>query len=136
MTIRVLLPGLLLCICLPASAQQQADDFLLTNVGIWDGSTAVVQINQHVLIIAGEIVAVDSEIPRVPSDTEIIDGSGHVAVGTIVPGRIANFLVLDANPQNDISVLAHANRHMQLLVKDGQIIENNFQLRSAVVSQK
>ena len=128
MKVHVSMACLLLFVWLPASAQEQANVVLLTNIGIWDGSSGTVRNDQHILIVAGEIVAAGSELPRAPSGAHVIDGSGHVAVGTIAPGRIANFVVLDADPQKDISVLAQANLHTQLLVKDGQVIEDHYEV--------
>ena len=87
---------------LPALAQDQADTVLLTNIGIWDGSSGEVHNDQHILIVDGEILEAGTEKPRTPPGAKVIDGSGHVAVGAIRPGRIANFVVFDANPQEDI----------------------------------
>jgi phosphate-selective porin OprO/OprP len=117
--------------CLSAYAQEQTNAVLLTNIGIWDGSSGEVRNGQHILIIAGEIVEAGSEKPRAPSGTQIMDGSGHVAVGAITPGRIANFVVFDASPLENISVFARADLHTQLLVKDGELLENHY----AVVRQ-
>jgi len=100
---------------------------LLTNIGIWDGSSGEVRNHQYILIVAGEIVEVVSEKPRAPSGAQVIDGSGHVTVGTISPGRIANLVVFDASPQEDISVLARSGAHTLLLVKDGRIVENYYE---------
>jgi phosphate-selective porin len=114
--------------CLSASAQDMVDTILLTNIGIWDTSSGEVRNDHHILIVAGEIVEVGPQKPRAPTGAEVIDGSGHVAVGTITPGRIANFVVLDANPQEDISILARADLHTRLLVKDGRVLENNYEV--------
>ncbi len=111
---------------LSALAQDQAD-VLLTNIGIWDGSSGEVRNQQHILIVAGEILEVGPEKPRASPGAQVMDGSGHVAVGTIRPGRIANFVVFDANPQEDISILARADLHTQLLVKDGQVLRNRYE---------
>lgn len=116
----------LLC-CLPALAEDAEHTVLLTNIGIWDGSSGEVRVDQHILIVDGEIVEVGPQKPRATSGAKIVDGSGHVAVGAITPGRVANFVVFDANPQEDISVLARADLHTQLLVKDGQILENHYE---------
>ena len=121
------LAGFCLFCCLPALAQGTADTLLLTNIGIWDGSSGEVRNDQYILIVAGEIVAVGSEKPSAPSDAQIMDGTGHVALGAIAPGRIANLVVFDANPQEDISILARADLHTQLLIKDGQVIENYYE---------
>ena len=119
-----------LCIWLfigsPAVAQEQGDTVLLTNIGVWDGSSREVRNDQHILIVFCEIVVVGPQQPTAPAGATILDGSGHVALGTIAPGLIANFVVLDANPQEDILVLARADQHTQLVVKDGKIIENHY----------
>ena len=109
-----------------AVAEEPRDTVLLTNIGVWDGSSGTVQTNQFILIVSGEIVVVGPEQPTVSVDATILDSSGHVALGNIAPGLTANFVVLDANPQEDISVLARANQHTQLVVKNGQVIENRL----------
>ena len=121
------LAGFWLFCCLPMLAQGTADTLLLTNIGIWDGSSGEVRNDQHILIIAGEIVAIGPEKPPAPSGAQVMDGTGHVALGTITPGQIANLVVFDANPQEDISILARADLHTQLLIKDGQVIENYYE---------
>ena len=95
--------------CLPAAGQDQANVVILTNIDIWDGSSSEIRKNQHILIVSGEVVTVGPQLPTLPADATILDFSGHVALGTIVPGLIANFVVLDADPQEDISVLARAD---------------------------
>jgi len=98
----------------------------LVDIGIWDGSSGEVRNKQHILIVDGEIITVGSEKPLTPSGAQVLDGYGHIALGTIVPGRIANFVVLDANPQEDISVLARADQHTRLVIRDGRVIENKY----------
>jgi len=106
---------------LSAFAQDSADSVLLTNVGVWNGSNDEVHGGQHILVIDGKIVEVGPELPQAPPGILIIDGTGHVAVGAIAPDRVANFVVFDANPQDDISILTGSGNHTQLLVKNGWI---------------
>jgi phosphate-selective porin len=113
--------------CLAVSAQGADDVVLLTNIGIWDGSSGEVRDGQNILVVAGEIIEISPKELHAPSGAQVMDGSGHVAIGTIRPGRIANFVVLDADPQEDISVLARADQHTRLVVKDGEVIENHYE---------
>lgn len=112
---------------LPAFAQDSADSVLLTNVGIWNGSNGEIHGGQHVLMIDGEIVEVGPDLPQAPPGVLTIDGAGHFAVGAIAPDRVANFVVFDANPEDDISILTGSGNHTQLLVKDGRIERNHYQ---------
>jgi hypothetical protein len=56
MNVRASIVGLWVFCCLPALAQDVADAILLTNVGIWDGSSGEIRKNRHILIVAGEII--------------------------------------------------------------------------------
>lgn len=48
---------------------------------------------------------------------------GKVGVlGTVAPGAIADFLVLNANPLEDIRVLDRPENHLLAVVKEGRVV--------------
>jgi len=42
-------------------------------------------------------------------------------VGVVAPGAHADLLIVDANPLEDIGVLADPDMHVQLIMKGGEI---------------
>ena len=47
-------------------------------------------------------------------------------VGVVTPGALADLLVIDGNPLDDIAVLTTPHRSLQLIMKDGQIFKNEL----------
>jgi imidazolonepropionase-like amidohydrolase len=48
-------------------------------------------------------------------------------LGILAPGAIADLLVVDGNPLDDINLLAHPERNLRLVMKEGHIVHrNNF----------
>jgi len=47
-------------------------------------------------------------------------------VGVVAPGALADLLVIDGNPLEDIRVLTTPERTLKLIMKDGQIYKNNL----------
>jgi imidazolonepropionase-like amidohydrolase len=47
-------------------------------------------------------------------------------VGVVVPGALADLLVIDGNPLDDIRVLTTPEQTLKLIMKDGQIYKNEF----------
>lgn len=48
------------------------------------------------------------------------------ALGVIAPGAIADFLLLDGNPLEDLGYLQDQGKHMPLIVKAGAVMKNNL----------
>src|SRR2546430_12659780 len=47
-------------------------------------------------------------------------------LGVVAPGALADLLVVDGNPLEDISVLTTPQRSLRLIMKDGQIFKNEL----------
>jgi imidazolonepropionase-like amidohydrolase len=47
-------------------------------------------------------------------------------LGVVAPGALADLLVIDGNPLDDIAVLTTPHRSLQLIMKDGQIFKNEL----------
>lgn len=46
-------------------------------------------------------------------------------IGQVKPGLLADLIVIDGNPLDDISVLAQPEEHLMMVIKNGQIAVNN-----------
>ena len=69
----------------------------------------------------------------------IFDAQNGFILGSLEPGKIANFLVLDANPHEDIEALLDTKKHVLLAIHNGVIIRNNLRAESnisAIAEQK
>ena len=47
-------------------------------------------------------------------------------VGVVTPGALADLLVIDGNPLDDIRVLTTPGQTLKLIMKDGQIYKNEL----------
>jgi imidazolonepropionase-like amidohydrolase len=50
----------------------------------------------------------------------------RATVGAIERGALADILVVDGNPLEDISLIADPDRNMKLIMKDGQVFKNEL----------
>ena len=69
----------------------------------------------------------------------IFDAQNGFILGSLEPGEIANFLVLDANPHENIEALLDTKKHVLLAIHNGVIIRNNLRAESnisAIAEQK
>lgn len=48
------------------------------------------------------------------------------ALGVVAPGALADLLVIDGNPLEDIGVLTTPQRTLRLIMKDGQVVKNEL----------
>jgi imidazolonepropionase-like amidohydrolase len=55
-------------------------------------------------------------------NAEILGRSGEL--GVVAPGALADLLLLDGDPLQDVSVLAEAEKHLALVVKGGEVFVN------------
>lgn len=55
-------------------------------------------------------------------NAEILNRTGEL--GVVAPGALADLLVVDGNPLNDISLLEHQGRHLSLIMKGGWLYKN------------
>jgi imidazolonepropionase-like amidohydrolase len=67
------------------------------------------------------------------SAAEILQGATSIAaelmgqqgrLGVIAPGALADFVAVDGNPLDDLTLLQHQGRHLPLIVKAGRVIKN------------
>jgi imidazolonepropionase-like amidohydrolase len=48
----------------------------------------------------------------------------HASIGTVAPGAFADLIVVDGDPLRDLSLLTRQGAHMPLIVKGGEIVNN------------
>ena len=69
----------------------------------------------------------------------IFDAQNGFILGSLESGEIANFLILDANPHENIEALLDTKKHVLLAIHNGVIIRNNLRAESnisAIAEQK
>jgi len=67
------------------------------------------------------------------SATDIIfDAQNGFILGSLEAGKIANFMVLDTNPHDNIDALLDTKKHILLAIRDGVIIRNNLKQESNI----
>lgn len=79
-----------------------------------------------------DLVTLD-EIDVASSDI-IFDAQNGFLLGTLSPGKVANFLILNKDPHKDIEVLLDTKKHILLAIRDGVIIRNNLKKQSNISS--
>jgi phosphate-selective porin OprO/OprP len=91
--------------------------FAIENVRIWGDAVFGVSEPITVWVVNGRVAPEDEN--RDDSGIVRLQASGNVLIGSLTVGEIANFLVLDGNPMEDMTILADTGSHTLLLVKDG-----------------
>ncbi|OUR82569.1 hypothetical protein A9Q75_05870 [Colwellia psychrerythraea] len=62
----------------------------------------------------------------------IFDAQNGFILGSLESGKIANFMILDANPHDNIEVLLDTKKHVLLAIHNGVIIRNNLKAESNI----
>ncbi len=62
----------------------------------------------------------------------IFDAQNGFILGSLESGNIANFMILDANPHDNIEALLDTKKHVLLAIHDGVIIRNNLKAESNI----
>jgi phosphate-selective porin OprO/OprP len=62
----------------------------------------------------------------------IFDAQSGYILGSLEPGKIANFMILDADPHKNIEALLDTKTHILLAIHDGVVIRNNLKKESNI----
>lgn len=62
-------------------------------------------------------------------NAELLGKTGQL--GVIAPGALADLVVVDGDPLQDLTLLQHQGRHLPLIIKAGKIFKNTLGLRAA-----
>jgi phosphate-selective porin OprO/OprP len=62
----------------------------------------------------------------------IFDAQSGFILGSLESGEIANFMILDADPHENIDALLDTKKHVLLAIRDGVIIRNNLKQESNI----
>lgn len=71
---------------------------------------------------------------KIASTDIVFDAQQGFILGTLEPGKIANFMILDNDPHIDIEVLLDTKKHVLLAIRNGIIIRNNLKIESNISS--
>lgn len=71
------------------------------------------------------------------ANTDIIfDAENGFLIGSLEPGKVANFLILSKDPHKDIEALLDTKKHILLAIRDGVIIRNNLKDQVTAINKK
>ncbi len=85
------------------------------------------------LVIINKLFELVTQDDVAVSNTDIIlDAQSGFILGSLESGKVANFMVLDANPHKNIEALLDTKKHILLAIKDGVIIRNNLKRESNI----
>ena len=62
----------------------------------------------------------------------IFDAQNGFILGSLESGKTANFIILDADPHNDVEALLDTKKHILLALHNGVIIRNNLKAESNI----
>jgi len=89
------------------------------------------------LVIINKLFELVTQDDVAVSNTDIIfDAQSGFILGSLESGKIANFMILDANPHKNIEALLDTKKHILLAIKDGVIIRNNLKRESNIPASK
>jgi phosphate-selective porin OprO/OprP len=71
---------------------------------------------------------------EVSQDDIIFDAQNGYMLGSLEPGEIANFIILNSDPHTNIDALLDTKKHVLLAIRDGVIIRNNLNKESNIAA--
>lgn len=71
---------------------------------------------------------------KVKKSDIVFDAQQGFILGTLEPGTIANFMILDDDPHENIEILLDTKKHVLLAIRNGIIIRNNLKKESNITS--
>ncbi len=85
------------------------------------------------LVITNKLfdVVTQDDVEVSPGDI-IFDAQAGFILGSLESGKIANFMILDADPHENIDALLDTKEHVLLAIRDGVIIVNNLKQESNI----
>ena len=119
---------------LPSQAQKAPDDIIeqvdqtivIHNVTFVDPKSADKSTTAKLVITNKLFDLVTQDDVKVLSSDIIFDGEGGFVLGSLESGKIANFMILDADPHKSIEALLDTKKHILLAISEGVIIRNNL----------
>ena len=87
------------------------------------------------LVISNKFFDIVTQDDVVVSNTDIIlDAQNGYILGALEPGKVANFMILDADPHKNIEALLDTKKHILLAIRNGVIIRNNLKKESNIAA--
>lgn len=62
----------------------------------------------------------------------IFDAQNGFILGSLESGKVANFMILDADPHKNIDALLDTKQHILLAISNGQVVRNNLKKESNI----
>jgi phosphate-selective porin OprO/OprP len=85
------------------------------------------------LVITNKLFDLVTQDDVTVSHSDIIfDAQNGFILGALESGKIANFMILDANPHDNIEALLDTKKHVLLAIHNGAIIRNNLKAESNI----
>jgi len=103
---------------------QESPTVLIRNVYIISGDTASDTLSVNILVKEGELsVVTPDRIPSSEAELVVKAGGGYV-LGRLVVGKPASFLILNADPREEVEVLLDTAAYAIFAIHDGKILVN------------
>jgi|GEM_PF-818609 len=140
--IRLGLTILLLCLSVFLARQVKADTsstveqinqkIVIRNISLVNPKN-VEKITTASLVITNKLFdLVTQDDVEVTHGDIIFDGQNGFILGSLESGKTANFMILDANPHENIDALLDTKKHTLLAIRNGVIIRNNLKHESNI----
>ncbi|MCJ8318524.1 MAG: porin [Colwellia sp.] len=114
------------------TVQEISQKIVIRNVTFVDQEKAG-KITTANLVITNKLFDLVTQDDIEVSATDIIfDAQKGFILGSLVAGQVANFMILDTNPHDNIDALLDTKKHTLLAIRDGVIIRNNLKQESNI----
>jgi phosphate-selective porin OprO/OprP len=107
-----------------ASADDTTSDMIIRQVRILESGAPSDAPLVNIQIIDGRIELVSEDDIPVEDRSIVTEANGSFLIGRVGIGSVADFVILDTNPAENIDVLVDSKPHVKFAIIDGLIVKN------------
>lgn len=110
----------------PGQAQLSSGNILLRNVSLIDQGGNGEALTVNILVKDGILDLMSEDLIALSEADESYDAAGGVVMGQLKLGEVANFMILDGDPREDVDILLDTKTHAMFAVRRGEVVRNRF----------
>ena len=115
-----------------AAADDTTSDMIIRQVRILESGAPSDAPLVNIQIIDGKIELVSEDDIPAEEQSIVTEANGSFLIGRVGIGSVADFVILDTNPAENIDVLVDSKPHVKFAIIDGLIVKNVLDISVAL----